>query len=236
MSLAEQQDQKLRVICADLPAPPLFWKDENGYRHGYETDVARLLASKMGLETELVYQSWAEFYPALEANQGDMLLCGQGISEYRKTLADFTQPYAVFDEAVMILRDSPIKGPADLVGKRVGAIANSLNMALAETFTGCITVPFAGNSDDVMGDMVQALRNGDIDAFVDDDVALVPLAEEVDLAIAFTAPTRNEWGIAISKGRPEWLARVNEALAAVKASGELEALWKWWMPSLRYPF
>lgn len=236
MNLAEQQDKKLRVICADLPAPPLFWKDEHGYRHGYETDVARLLARKMGLETELVYQNWAEFYPALESNQGDILLCGQGISEYRKTLADFTQPYAVFDEAVMIRRGAPIKSPADLVGKRVGAIANSLNMALAETFTGCITVPFAGESDDVMGDMVQALRNGDIDAFVDDDVALVPLAEEEDLAIAFIAPTQNEWGIAIKKGQPEWLATVNEVLSEVKANGELEAFWKHWMPSLRYPF
>ncbi|WP_458734106.1 substrate-binding periplasmic protein [Zobellella taiwanensis] len=236
MSLAVQRDTTLRVICADLPAPPLFWKDENGYRHGYETDVARLLASKLGLETELVYQNWAEFYPALDANQGDILLCGQGISDYRKSLADFTQPYAVFDEAVMILRGDQVRTPADLVGKRVGAIANSLNMVLAESFTDCITVPFAGDSDDVMGDMVKALRAGKIDAFVDDDVALVPLAEEADLAIAFTVPTQNEWGIAIKKGQPAWLARVNQALSEVKASGELKQLWQKWMPTLRYPF
>ncbi|WP_027897349.1 substrate-binding periplasmic protein [Zestomonas thermotolerans] len=226
----------LRVICADLPAPPLFWKDEQGYRHGYESDLARVLAARLGREAEFVYRNWADFYPALDAGEGDLLLCGQGISDYRKTLGDFTEPYAVFDEAVMVLRGSPIRSPADLVGKRVGAIANSLNMALAETFSGCITVPFGGDSEDVMGDMVKALRAGEVDAFVDDDVALVPLADEPDLAIAFVAPTHNRWGMVVRKGNPEWLAEVDAALAALKADGELERIWKRWMPSLAYPF
>ncbi|WP_271408611.1 substrate-binding periplasmic protein [Pseudomonas sp. Q1-7] len=227
---------ELRIICCDLPAPPLFWKDDRGYRHGYESDLGRLLASTLGIPYSFAYQSWADFYPALQAGKGEIVLCGQGISDYRKTLADFTEPYAVFDEAVMVLRGSNVRSPADLVGKRVGAIANSLNMALAETFTGCICVPFGGDSDDVLGDMVQALRDGNIDAFVDDDVALVPLTEETDLAIGFSVPTQNRWGIAVKKDNGELLARVDQALATVKANGQLEQIWRKWMPSLVYPF
>ncbi|WP_374439205.1 substrate-binding periplasmic protein [Pseudomonas panipatensis] len=226
----------LNVLCADLPAPPLFWKDADGYRHGYESDVARALAARLGRQAQFVYRNWADFYPMLEAGDGDILLCGQGISDYRKTLADFTEPYAVFDEAVMVLRGSPVKSSADLRGKKVGAIANSLNMALAETFDGCIRVPFSGESDDVLGDMVQALRDGRIDALVDDDVALVPLAEEADLTIGFSVATRNRWGIAVRKGNPAWLDQVDSALAALKADGELQRIWKKWMTSLPYPF
>lgn len=225
----------LRVLCADLPAPPLFHKDADGYRQGYESDVARALAKRLGREAEFIYRNWADFYPSLEAGDADLLLCGQGISNYRLTLADFTTPYAVFDEAVMVLRGSQVGSPTDLVGKRVGAIANSLNMALAETFKGCITVPFGGDSDDVLGDMVQALRDGDIDALVDDDVALVPLAEEPDLTIGFTVPTNNRWGIAIKRDQRAWLDEVNSALAALKADGELQRIWQYWMPSLPYP-
>ncbi|MED5606301.1 ABC transporter substrate-binding protein [Pseudomonas sp. JH-2] len=226
----------LRVLCADLPAPPLFHKDAEGYRHGYESDVARALAARLGREAKFVYRNWADFYPALQAGDGDLLLCGQGISNYRLTLADFTAPYAVFDEAVMVLRGSLVRSPADLVGKKVGAIANSLNMALAETFEGCITVPFGGDTDDVLGDMVQALRDGRIDALVDDDVALVPLAEEPDLAIGFSVPTHNRWGIAVKRGQGQWLDEVDSALAALKADGELQRIWQRWMPSLAYPF
>ncbi len=141
--MSQASKQVLRVVCADLPAPPLFWRDEAGIRHGYEADVARLLAEKMGKECQFVYQNWADFYPALDENEGDMLLCGQGISAYRKTLCNFSAPYAIFDEAIMVLTGSPVKSAEDLVGKRVGAIENSLNMALAENFTGCITVLLA---------------------------------------------------------------------------------------------
>lgn len=229
-------NHNLRVICADLPAPPLFWRDDQGHRHGYEADVARLLSRKLGGNADFVYRQWGDFYPTLEADEGDILLCGQGISEYRKSLADFTAPYAVFDESIMVLRNSPIHSAADLKGRRVGAIDKSLNMALAETFEGATLVAFAGDTDDVMGDMVEALRRGEIDAFVDDDVALVPLAEEKDLAIAFTEETRNAWGIAVKKGQSERLKRIENALADVKASGELEALWQKWMPTLKYPF
>ncbi|MNP59945.1 ABC transporter glutamine-binding protein GlnH precursor [compost metagenome] len=84
--------------------------------------------------------------------------------------------------------------------------------------------------------MVNALRDGKIDAFVDDDVALVPLAEEADLEIGFSVPTQNKWGIAVKKGNEAWLAEVNEALAIIKSNGQLEQLWRKWMPSLSYPF
>lgn len=226
----------LRVICADLPAPPLFWRDAEGIRHGYEADVARALAQVLGRRCEFVYTNWADFYPRLTASAGDVLLCGQGISAYRKTLADFTEPYAVFDEAVMILRRDNISAPADLMGKRVGAIANSVNMALAQTFTGAITVAFEGSSDDVMGDMVAALRAGEIDAFVDDDVALVPLANEPDLSIAFLHPSRNPWGIAVDKALPQWREEVDEALQRLKTNGQLAAIWQQHLPELAYPF
>lgn len=149
-----------------------------------------------------------------------------------RRLADANAPVSARLPVIPGFNDSP----ADQVGKRVGAIANSLNMALAETFTGCITVPFGGDSEDVMGDMVKALRAGEVDAFVDDDVALVPLADEPDLAIAFIEPTHNRWGIAVRKGNPAWLAQVDAALAALKADGELERIWKHWMPTLAYPF
>lgn len=225
----------LRVICADLPAPPLFERDARGERHGYEADVCRLIAGQLDREVEWVYRQWSDFYPALDAGEGDILLCGQGISAYRKTLGDFSRPYAIFDESVMVRTDSGITSPQHLEGRRVGAIANSLNMALAETFTGAVPVAFDGASDDVFGDMVTALRAGEIDALVDDDVALVPL-EADDLTIAFTVPTRNAWGAVVAKGQTEWLARVDRALGDIIGDGSLQAAWARWLPSLEYPF
>lgn len=226
----------LRVVCADLPAPPLFWRDEAGNRYGYETEVAREIAKRLGQSCEFVYVNWANFYPTINSGDADIVLCGQGISDYRKTLVDFSEPYAMFDEAVMCLKGSSIRSSTDLVGKKVGAIANSVNMALAETFTGAITVPFEGTTKDVMGEMVESLRRGEIDAFVDDDVALIPLAEEPDLEIAFTNPSRNEWGCAIKKGNDKLKGEIDNALLSMKKDGTLKKLWEREIKILSYPF
>ena len=135
-----------------------------------------------------------------------------------------------------MLSDSAIKRPADLHGKRIGAIAGSTNMTLAESFEGVETVAFDGGSDDVFFDMIGALRAGEVDGFIDDDVALVPLESEADLTVAFTVPTRNLWGVGVAKDRPELLADLNGALTAVTDDGRLAEVWRRLMPALAFPF
>jgi ABC-type amino acid transport substrate-binding protein len=97
-------------------------------------------------------------------------------------------------------------------------------------------VPFSGTSDDVFGEMLEALRSGDVDAVVDDDVALIPVTDDPEYAIAFTAETRNRWGIAVSKDEPRLRRELDGALERLHADGELAAIWSRWMPSLPYPF
>jgi polar amino acid transport system substrate-binding protein len=109
-------------------------------------------------------------------------------------------------------------------------------MALAETFEGAELVSFGGESDDVFGEMMDALQAGEVDGIVDDDVAFLALADDPGLEIAFTVRTRNEWGVAVSKGRPEMRDALDGALAELIRDGRLAACWKAWLPQLAYPF
>jgi ABC-type amino acid transport substrate-binding protein len=97
-------------------------------------------------------------------------------------------------------------------------------------------VPFSGASDDVFGEMLAALRTGSVDAVVDDDVALVPLADAADLTVAFTVETRNHWGIAVAKHRPQLRAELDQALDGLVNDGSLRGIWERWMPTLPFPF
>ncbi|AII07613.1 amino acid ABC transporter substrate-binding protein (PAAT family) [Rhodococcus wratislaviensis] len=227
---------ELKLICVDLPAPPLFDKAApDGTRVGYEPSAAELVADVLGKTVRWVVTSWSDMVPAVQDGRGDAIWCGQGITPSRAELVDFTRPYAIFDESVLVLADSGINAADDLRGKRVGAIVGSTNLALAETFDGVTTVPFDGATDDVLGDMVQALRDGEIDAVVDDDVAIVPLGEQSDLAVAFTVATRNRWGVSVAKGNDTLRISMDAALNKVIADGSLEAEWKRWMPDLPFP-
>lgn len=228
---------ELRLICIDSEAPPLFHRAYDGVREGYEPDAAALVSEVLDRPVRWVFKSWAEMIPAVRAHDGDAIWCGQGMTPARQALVDFTRPYAVFDESVIVAAgEEQIGSAADLRGRRVAAIAGSSNMALAETFDGAILVPYDGSSDDVFEEMINALRDGLLDAVVEDDVALVPLAAADDLRIAFAVPTRIRWGVAVAKDRPETLEQLDRALAAVIADRRLEAAWRKWMPGLEYPF
>jgi polar amino acid transport system substrate-binding protein len=227
----------LRLACVNSAAAPLFEPaGADGRRPGYEPAVGALLAETLGWDLVWVYLPWAEMLPSLDDGRADAVLCRQSIIPTRQAVADFTEPYAVFHESVLVRAGDPVTSPEGLRGKRVAAISASTNMALAETFDEAVTVPFGGESDDVLGDMLAALRAGDVDAVVDDDVVFVTLADSAEFDLAFTVQTGNRWGLGVSKSRPSLLDALDEALAAVKADGRLAAAWDEWLPSLRYPF
>jgi polar amino acid transport system substrate-binding protein len=227
----------LRLACIDSEAAPLFHRaSADGSRDGYEPAVGALLAQTLGWELSWVFLPWAQMLPALDDGRADAVLCGQGITPARQRVANFTEPYGVFHESVLVRKGSGIASPTDLAGLKVAAITGSTNMALAETFADAMTVGFGGESDDVFGDMLAVLRSGAVDAVVDDDVVFVPLADDPDFDLAFAVATGNRWGLAVSPSRPSLLDALDEALAVVKASGQLEAAWKAWLPTLDYPF
>lgn len=231
-----QQSRTLRLACIDSEAAPLFdaSKDGGRARTGYEPDAAALVCERLGVELRWVVLPWDEMIPAVQRGDADAVWCGQGIIPSRQEQVDFTRPYAVFNESVLVRQDDPATGPQDFAGRRVAAIADSANMRLAETFEGAVLVPFA-STDDVFGDMIAAVRSGEVDAMVDDDVVTVPLGEEPEFRIAFTAPTQNRWGVGVAKDRPQLLADLDAALGAVIEEGLLRQAWERWMPHLPFP-
>ncbi len=229
----------LRLACLDAEAPPLFslWSAEQG-RTGFEPAVAALIGEELGRPVEWVRVPWAEMIPTVQSGGADAVLCGQGITPSRQEQVDFTRPYAVFHESVLVLRGSGISAPADLAGRRVAAIAGSTNMALAETFVDAVPVAFGDDgSDDVYADMLAALESGDVEGVVDDDVVFVPLGEnDPRFEVAFTVQTGNRWALGVAKDRPEARAELDAALGRVIADGRHRAAWEQWLPTLDYPF
>lgn len=229
----------LRLACLDAEAPPLFslWSTEHG-RTGFEPAVAALIADELGRPVEWVCVPWAEMIPTVQSGRADAVLCGQGVTASRQEQVDFTRPYAVFHESVLVRRGSGIATAADLVGRRVAAIAGSTNMALAETFAGLVPVAFGEDgSDDVYADMLAALEAGEVDGVVDDDVVFVPLGEsDPRFEVAFTVQTGNRWALAVAKDRPDVRDELDVALEQAIVDGRHRQAWEQWLPTLDYPF
>lgn len=209
---------------------------QDGERLGYEPAVARAVCQKLGLQPQWFNLPMADFYTALSSGEHDVIWFNQAITQERRAWADFTRPYGRFDEAVLVRDDSMIQSQADLAGKRLGGLAESTNVALAEQFPELELVPFPG-SDQVLPEMLEALRQGEIDALVDD--ALVLLAAEADdstFRIAFQLPTQHPFAIGVLPGNRELLEALNAALNELILEGTLAKLWTQWIPYKPFPF
>lgn len=235
LGLKTVQPGKLAIAASDFDARPMSYV-QGSDRLGYEPDVARALCARLGLEPVWSNLPMAEFYPSLQTGQYDVVWFNQAIIDERKAWVNFTRPYGLFDEAVLVKTDSPVQAIADLAGLRVGGLADSTNLALAATFPGVETVPYPG-SDQVLPEMLEALRQGEIDALIDDELVLIVAAEEdPNLRLAFQVPTQVPFGIGVRLGQPDLHQAIDGALQDLIADGTLATLWQQWIPWKPFPF
>ncbi|PZU98113.1 MAG: amino acid ABC transporter substrate-binding protein [Leptolyngbya sp.] len=226
----------LHIAASDFDARPMSFLTADGKRTGYEPELARHLCQQLGLTPVWHNLPMFEFYTCLATGKYDVVWFNQAITPDRQQVVDFTQPYGLFDEAVLVKKGSGIAAVADLAGRRVGGLADSTNIALVEGFPGAIAVPYPG-SDKVLPEMLAALRAGEIDALIDDELVLVVAAEEdASLELAFTLPTRVPFAIATPKSNPTLNATLNAAIAAALADGTMAKLWTEWIPWKPFPF
>lgn len=211
-------------------APPLHIIDENGEHSGYEPAVARALCDLLGVGLRWVSVDWSKLYPTLDAGRIDGVFYNQSITPERLARADFTVPYGLFSESVLVMPESPVRVPADLRCRRVGALAHTSNEELAEAFDGADVVPYPASGNGFYA-MLKDLHDGRIDALVDDELFLRPFE---GYRIAFSVPTDNPYGIALRKGSDPLRHALDGALDGLVNGGKLERIWNECLPPELY--
>jgi len=220
----------LTIAASNFDARPMSYLSQEGERLGYEPDLARAVCDLLKLKPIWHNLPMADFYHSLQTGHYDCVWFNQAITPERQIWVDFTRPYGLFDEAVLVRADSSIYAPKDLVGQRVGGLADSTNIALVEGFAGAKTVAFPG-TDKVLPEMMAALRAGEIDALIDDELVLIVAAEDdPNLRLAFSVPTQVPFAIALPKNQTALLNSLNEALNTLIVDGTVAQLWEKWIP------
>jgi polar amino acid transport system substrate-binding protein len=221
-----------------VDVPPYGILDEKNEPAGYDIDVARALAKRMGVPLQLVVVTGPNRIPYLLTGKVDMLVAALGIVPERRKLVAFSEPYAGFSMFVYGRKDIPMHTVADLKGLTVGVPrANTADLAISKAAPpGTNILRF---DDDAS--VRQALASGQVDAATASETTLPALEKLVGpgrYERKFDLLTQVQ-GIALRPGQAELLAWVNEAVAEMKKSGELDAINKKWigtpLPDLSMP-
>lgn len=190
--------------------------------------MANLIAAKLGVKAELVPVTSANRIPYLQTKKADLVISTLGKNPEREKVIDFTAAYSPFFQAVFAAKSVAIKGPADLAGKTVGVTRGAIeDMELTKLAPPTADVKrFEDNNATVsafVSGQVQAIATGA-------SVAGNMMVRNPQLGTEFKFVLKDSPNfIGVAKGEDKLRTKVNEIIAAAKASGELDAMAKKWL-------
>ena len=204
------------LTLAQLRSPDQF--------DGFDVDLMKSFAASLGLPLEIhsVTKSYSELMPALVAGEGDVVASSITITEDRKKVVDFSDPYQRGWTVVAVPLDSKVQALADLAGKKGVAMRGS---SQAEIFRRLQVPDTSLDFTDFTAQSYSAVLDGKADYMLTDSAGPlgsppVPAYPNVKVAIRLSP---YDYGFAVRPGS-DLRAALNQWLAALKKSGDFERL------------
>lgn len=211
---------------------PMNYTDDNGDFTGFDTEFARLVCEKLGVEPEFVVINWDTKEVELSAKTIDCIWNGLTITADRQSTMSISDPYVKNAQVIVVKADSGINGTADLAGKNVVAeVASAGELQILGDEENEPNADLAKASYTAMGkqtDCLLEVKAGTADAAVLDwTLAKSMVGEGTDFSdlkmIDGVELATEEYGIAFRKGS-NVTEKVNEIIAELVADGTLPAL------------
>jgi polar amino acid transport system substrate-binding protein len=220
---------KVLKIGSDTTYPPMESIDPaSGQIVGFDVDMLNAICAKINCKAEFVTTAWDGIFSALQQGQFDLVVSGVSITDERKQTMDFSEPYMIVSQAVLLRVGDEGMTIDDIKSKglKLAAQTATTNSALAEELVGRDNVSLY----DTFVAAVVALRNGDVSGVVIDGTSASAYEKEFagELIIGITGLKSDPLGLVFKKGDPT-LAAFNEGLKAITDDGTIDALkTKYW--------
>ena len=229
-SLQKIKDAGKIVLGLDDTFAPMGFRDGSGEIVGFDIDLAKEVASRMGVELEIKPIDWSSSILSLNKGDIDVLWNGVTINESRKEQINFSKPYLNNRLIIVKPKDrNDINSKEDLAGKVLGVQVGSNDEALQSD-------PISKEAKEIRKYDVNVnafldLRAKRIDAVIIDEVAAQYYIseEKVDFVVVENSPLTEEfYGIGFRKSDGELLAEVDRILDEMKADGKAAEISQKW--------
>lgn len=230
-SRIDQIKKSGKLVLATGDYRPFEYHDEKTNKVvGYDIDVAEAIAKKIGVPLEVKEMQFTSLIPTLQNGQADLVIAAMYITDQRKEVVDFADPYM---DTGMVLAvkagDNTTKSIKDLDGKVVGVKTGATSEKVAQDLKAQganITIKSYKETVDYLLDM----ENGRLDACINDLLNQLEYNKtHPNVKIVGDPFTKASLGIAAKKGDKELVDLVNTVLKEMKQNGEADKLYQKWL-------
>lgn len=210
------QERGTIIVGLEGDWAPWSYVDENDELTGYDVEVAKAIADKLGVEIQIVPGEWDGLFAGMDAGRYDMVVNGVEVTEERADKYDFSTPYAYIRTALIVKGDNDsIKTFEDLKGKKTANSIASTYMNLAESYGAtCYGVS-------TLDETLTMVLQGRVDATLNAIVSFTDyMAQHPDSNLKVVATTEEASNVAIPMRKGDEVASLREAVS--KAIEELQ--------------
>lgn len=222
-------DKDKLIIGIDDTFAPLGFRDENNEIVGFDIDMAKAAAEKMGVEVEIQPIDWKTKENELNSGRIDLIWNGYTITDERKEKVLFTKPYLKNSQVVVTLADSDLAKLDDLEGKVVGIQAlSSAGDALNANPVKDKIKELTEFDTNVLA--LTDLKAGRVDAVVIDEVVIdyFMTKEKDTFKLLDESLAPEEYAVGVKKGNEELLDKLQTALDEMNEDGTAAEISKKW--------
>ena len=225
-----KEDEKPTLVCGVTDFDPMNYKAADGSWTGFDTEFARLVGEKLGMEVKFQEIEWTQKYNELAAGTIDCIWNGftanakEESGEERTALVDFTYSYMLNQQCIVVKKENlgDYTTPESLKGKKIAVEGGSAGDSYATEQAGKDQILDAANQIGTLPEV----KSGAADCAVIDILlaqSLTGTGNYSDLAIADVELPAEVYAIGFVKGS-DLTAKVNEAIKALDEDGSLAAL------------
>ena len=222
--LSTIQSRGTLIVALEGAWQPWSYHDESDTLVGYDVEVSRAIAEKLGVEPEYVESDWDSLFAGMDAGRYDMVCNGVEVTEERSKTYDFTTPYGYIHTALAVKKDNDsITSFEDLDGKTTANSLASTYMELAESYGATV------QGIDTLEETIQLLTAGRIDATLNADVSFydyLNVHPDADFKLVAFTEEASHVAIPLRKGdeTATLLEAINNAIEELRADGTLSEL------------